>query len=92
MIQVLICLDEHQIVHRDIKTENILFDYNGVLKLADFGTAKLLSNGTSIENETFVGTPEFAAPEMLTKNKYDRKVDLWATGIVIFEVSLCVYG
>ncbi|KAI0515826.1 hypothetical protein KFK09_008494 [Dendrobium nobile] len=71
------------IAHRDIKPENILFDSNGRLLLADFGCAALFEKGArSLKGK--VGTPAYAAPEVMAGETYDEKVDVWSAGIVLY--------
>lgn len=78
------------IVYRDIKPENVLLDENGHVRLADFGLTKRLrqKDGQLGRTNTFCGTREYIAPEMLAGDSYDFSVDYWAFGIIIYEM-LC---
>ncbi|KAG7520894.1 serine serine/threonine-protein kinase Sgk2 [Solea senegalensis] len=73
------------IVYRDLKPENILLDSQGHVVLTDFGLCKegVEPEGTT---STFCGTPEYLAPEVLRKEPYDRTVDWWCLGAVLYEM------
>ncbi|XP_066558680.1 serine/threonine-protein kinase Sgk2 isoform X2 [Amia ocellicauda] len=73
------------IVYRDLKPENILLDSQGHVVLTDFGLCK---EGLEPEatTSTFCGTPEYLAPEVLKKQPYDRTVDWWCLGAVLYEM------
>ncbi|CEF66760.1 Protein kinase domain and Serine/threonine-/dual specificity protein kinase, catalytic domain and Protein kinase-like domain-containing protein [Strongyloides ratti] len=73
------------VIHRDLKTENILLDHYKNIKLCDFGW----SIETKDKRKTFCGTAEYLPPEMLIDRReisYGKKVDIWALGILIFEM------
>ena len=74
------------IIYCDLKPENILIDDQGYLKLADFVSAKKLKNNEKIL--LFCGTPDYLAPEVITKNDIDKMADWWSFGILLFEM-LC---
>ena len=72
------------IIHRDIKPENILLDQDGRCKLADFGWSNF-EEGNKFR-DTYCGTPEYLAPEMVTKSGHNESVDIWALGVLLFEM------
>ncbi|KAH0794123.1 AGC family protein kinase [Histomonas meleagridis] len=79
-------LHSHGIIHRDLKPENILIDRNGYLKLTDFGLVKKgMKSGET--TETFCGTPDYVAPEMILGKPYDKSVDWWAYGCLVYEMA-----
>ncbi|KAI9840379.1 MAG: hypothetical protein M1838_004078, partial [Thelocarpon superellum] len=79
-------LHQHDIVYRDLKPENILLDANGHVALCDFGLSKanLTENATT---NTFCGTTEYLAPEVLLDEQgYTKMVDFWSLGVLVFEM------
>lgn len=75
-------LHENGVIYRDLKPENVLFDSKGHVRLVDFGLAKCCDG----RGNSLVGTPEYVAPEVLLKKKYDFAVDYWNLGCVLFEM------
>lgn len=73
------------IIYRDLKPENILIDMNGHLKLADFGLAKFVQNNSDL-NDTFCGSPEYMAPEMLFGDTHDSTIDFYTFGCLLHEM------
>jgi serine/threonine protein kinase len=79
-------LHKHNIVYRDLKPENILLDANGHIALCDFGLSKANLEGSATTN-TFCGTTEYLAPEVLLDEQgYTKMVDFWSLGVLVFEM------
>jgi len=73
-----------KILHRDIKPENLLLDEAYRVVLSDFGWANYQEEGEL--RKTFCGTPEYLSPEMIRKTGHDHTVDIWALGVLLFEM------
>jgi len=75
------------VLHRDIKPGNILIDDDGEPYLADFGLARLIGEQGLTQQGMFVGTPHYASPEQVTLDPLDERSDIYALGLVIFEMA-----
>ncbi|CAO3692520.1 unnamed protein product [Rhizopus stolonifer] len=85
LLSALECLHDFNVVYRDLKPENILIDYNGHIALCDFGLCKLNMSENERTN-TFCGTPEYLAPELLLGQGYSKTVDWWTLGVLLYEM------
>ncbi|WP_143237576.1 Stk1 family PASTA domain-containing Ser/Thr kinase [Boudabousia liubingyangii] len=74
------------IIHRDIKPENILLSPDGTPQIADFGLAQTISQTSGATSHTLLGTVAYVAPELITKGESDERSDLYALGIMLFEM------
>jgi serine/threonine-protein kinase len=74
------------VIHRDLKPDNIMLRVGECLKVMDFGIAKVPGDVALTASDLFIGTPAYAAPEMVNAAHVDHRVDLYALGIVLFEM------
>jgi eukaryotic-like serine/threonine-protein kinase len=84
----LVYLHDHGVVHRDLKPENIMLTVDGGVKLMDFGIAfdATLGEITWSGLSTAVGTPEYMAPEQLRSRRGDERTDVYALGVILYEM------
>jgi len=92
MIDGLEYCHKKKIAHRDLKPENLLMGDGFNVKLVDFGFARFFrdaSTGKEVQMKTALGTPGYAAPEILNRVKYDNSVDIFSLGVILF---ICIAG
>ncbi|XP_037573847.1 mitogen-activated protein kinase kinase kinase 12-like isoform X2 [Dermacentor silvarum] len=80
-------LHSRSIIHRDLKSPNILISYNDVLKISDFGTSRQWSERST--KMSFAGTVAWMAPEVIRNEPCSEKVDIWSYGVVMWELLNC---
>ncbi|KAF4380064.1 hypothetical protein F8388_018188 [Cannabis sativa] len=85
IISAISYLHENGIMHRDLKPHNILLDSEGHVMVTDFGMAKQFDENTGRSN-TFCGTDEYMAPEIVQGRDHDKAADWWSVGILLFEM------
>lgn len=76
---------DRKILHRDLKSQNIFLTKKNIVKLGDFGIARVLSN-TRSKAKTVVGTPYYLSPEIIESSPYNFKSDIWSLGVLLYEM------
>lgn len=76
---------DRKIIHRDLKGQNIFLTKSGIIKLGDFGIARVLTN-TRDNARTMVGTPYYISPEIIENKPYSFKTDMWSLGVILYEL------
>ncbi|KAM6927814.1 serine/threonine-protein kinase Nek4 [Xenentodon cancila] len=79
-------LHERNILHRDLKTQNIFLTKTDIIKVGDLGIARVLENQNDMAS-TLIGTPYYMSPELFSNKPYNHKSDVWALGCCVYEMS-----
>jgi serine/threonine protein kinase len=74
------------IVHRDIKSSNLMLTSTGQVKIMDFGLAQLTGGTRLTKTDTVLGTPAYMSPEQAQRQETDRRTDIWSLGVVLYEM------
>ena len=78
-------IHDRKIIHRDLKGANVFLTKKGIVKIGDFGIAKVLFQ-TMQKARTMVGTPYYLSPEIVQSKPYDKKTDIWSMGVMLYEL------
>ncbi|CAD5115258.1 DgyrCDS4252 [Dimorphilus gyrociliatus] len=79
-------MHERNILHRDLKTQNIFLTKASIIKVGDLGIAKVLDNPNDMAS-TLIGTPYYMSPELFSNKPYNHKSDVWALGCCVYEMA-----
>ena len=81
-------LHKNNIIHRDLKTANIFLEKDNNIRIGDFGISKILKQDLT---NTSMGTPLYLSPEVINRENYGLKTDLWALGCILYELAMLKY-
>ncbi len=86
ILEVLAVCHAKDVIHRDLKPQNVIVDPEGRLKLLDFGIARMTSLTDLTQTGTSLGSPEYMAPELFAASTFDPRTDLYAVGVMAYEL------
>ena len=85
-LDVLSVCHAKNVIHRDLKPQNIIVGDGAAIRLVDFGIAKMTTASDLTQTGTSIGSPEYMAPELFAANTFDPRTDIYALGIIAFEM------
>jgi serine/threonine protein kinase len=77
-------LQKYNIIHADIKLENIIINNKNEIKLIDFGLARVVEKGSTLQLKTHIGTIGYVSPEVMVDNYITSKTDVWSVGVLMY--------
>ncbi|MFC2083718.1 protein kinase [Bacteroidota bacterium] len=86
--QGLVCAHESNVIHRDIKSANVMIPDKGESKIVDFGLAKLAGQSKLTQEKTTIGTVAYMSPEQMQGGTLDHRTDIWSLGVVLYEMII----
>ena len=86
VLDVLAACHAKGVIHRDLKPQNLLRTADGIVKVVDFGVSRMTALTDLTQTGTTLGSPEYMAPELFVTNTYDPRTDLYALGVILFEL------
>lgn len=86
IVETLGYIHSEHIIHRDIKCDNIMICGDYEVKICDFGSCKVYDKENNFQRGSFVGTPNYLAPEIINEENQDYAIDLWSLGVVIYFI------
>ncbi len=78
-------MHDRKILHRDIKCQNVFLTKSNIIKLGDFGIARVLKHTVEVA-KSMVGTPYYLSPEIIESRPYSFKSDIWSLGVMLYEL------
>lgn len=86
ILQALSCMHKQEIMHRDLKPQNIVINYDGKLKLMDFGIIQQSQNQDLTKDQSIIGTISYLAPEIIRHEKASPSSEIWSLGILLYQM------